>query len=75
MKPNNPERSSHSSPRDCARADTVVFDDEYVHQGGKIALLGECTDCERKFERIWLHSHDQCYSPENEEIAISPQPH
>lgn len=75
MKPSNSERSTHRSPRDCARADTVDFDNEYVNQGGKIALLGECTDCERKFERIWLYSHDQCYSPEHEEVAISPQPH
>lgn len=75
MVSNHPERPSHSSPHDCTRADAIVFDDEYVYHGGKIARLGECTQCERKFERVWLHSHDQCYSPEHEQVSIPSRPH
>lgn len=43
MVSNNPEWSPHSSPHDYVRADKVVFNDEYVHQDDKIALLSECT--------------------------------
>lgn len=67
--------SSHASPRDCASAGTVDFEDEYVMQGGKIARLGNCTVCGRRFERVWLHSHDQCFKPENQEVHITPRPH
>jgi len=68
--------STHDSPEDCANANTVYFDDtEIVDQGGKLAKLGECTECGRRFERVWLHSHDQCFDPEYEEVSISPRPH
>lgn len=75
MSSNNPERSPHNSPKDCERANTVFFDYDYIMQGGKIAVLGECSECGRKFERVWLYSHDQCYEPENQEVVISPQPY
>ena len=74
MKSNDPEEPSHSSPHDCTHADAVHLGDDYVVQGGKIALLGECTVCGRKFEHGWLHSHDQCYDPEHEDVAISQRP-
>lgn len=74
MSKDKQKASSHGSPQECELAETVVFDGEYVHQGGKIARLGECTVCQRKFERVWLHSHDQCYDPEYEEVSITPRP-
>lgn len=75
MESNSPESPSHGSPEDCTQAKTVEFSDDYVMQGGKIARLAECTECGRKYERVWLHSHDQCYDPEYEEVYISPQPY
>lgn len=75
MSSNNPDSSPHSSPSDCTDAKTVQLGEEYVMQSGKIARLGECVECGRKFERVWLHSHDQSYEPEYEEVYISPQPY
>jgi hypothetical protein len=72
---NNPESSPHTSTEDCTEADTVQLSEDYVMQSAKIARLGECIECGRKFERVWLYSHDQSYEPEYEEVNISPRPH
>ena len=56
--------STHTSPEDCATEGTVAFDGDLVAQGEKIARLGKCHSCGRKFERVYYHSHDQCYEPE-----------
>lgn len=42
--------STHTSLEECAAEGTVVLEGDTVWQGGKVARLGTCHVCDRKFE-------------------------